>query len=88
MLQQGTQMRARRLLLSLTVYYLIIGLLVVVAVQIFPHARDVGRRFENRPWHQDARPDALACGNFAAPLAQLFVIAAHVTNRRYTICHE
>lgn len=33
-------MRARRLLLSLTVYYLLIGLLVFIAIQVFPHARE------------------------------------------------
>ncbi len=33
-------MRARRLLLSLTVYYGIIALLVIVAIQIWPHSRD------------------------------------------------
>jgi len=33
-------MRARRLLTSLTVYYGIIALLVIVAIQVWPHSRD------------------------------------------------
>lgn len=33
-------MRARRLLLSLTVYYGIIALLVIIAIQVWPHSRD------------------------------------------------
>ena len=33
-------MRARRLLTSLTVYYGIIALLVIIAIQVWPHSRD------------------------------------------------
>lgn len=33
-------MAARRLLLSLTIYYAVIAILVMLAIQIFPHARD------------------------------------------------
>jgi hypothetical protein len=33
-------MAARRLLLSLTIYYAVIAILVMVAIQLFPHARD------------------------------------------------